>query len=690
VNNQSLIANKSGYAKLLEAWVPPSSAGDAVGCLATSFTFSADFFESECLSRFLALDSEPADGSVYLVEREEKLAQLACAAVLIDQHHARGSRNLRWDLLSARLQDGGILHAKLSVLLWSRHARLIVASANLTKDGYRHNHEVFGVLDYYEGSESPLHVLYETLGFLEFAASFAAPLHGNSGPAIQRWNGFLKRVRRSTLAWGKSRSFRGNSLLRIFLVLSGPRQPTVFASLKGLWSRAKPPSRAYVISPFFDPPDSHNAPARELWKLLSARGVKSVQYEVSGEEISESGRKCWLLHAPVTLAEECPTGPGAEVRFQVLELEKARSLHAKCIWLANREWSLYLMGSSNFTRAGLGIGRAANLEANLAYVVCHARNAKACRALEGSWLPSIPVGRNFRLLTQMQPSEGEDAATGDEIILPPSFGEAVVAAARNGKFLLQLMIAGTPPRGWSILLEDQDLVIYSEREWLERSEEGLVQIAWAEPRPPSALRVRWTGSNACAWWPVNAASGEVLPDPEALRELPLEDLIAILTAGGPLHKAIGRLLRKKRRRQSNGRDEIDPHLRVDTSQYLLQRVRRITWALAALRQRLEQPFPSEESLRWRLHGPVGVMALASAVLREAKSDHEKCFLLAELSLELARVTPISAPGCLSKREIRAALREVILDLKLQALQAGSASKPIQHYARRAFKEAGQE
>ena len=34
-----------------------------------------------------------------LIEREEKLAGLACAAVLVDQHHCKGSRSLRWDLV---------------------------------------------------------------------------------------------------------------------------------------------------------------------------------------------------------------------------------------------------------------------------------------------------------------------------------------------------------------------------------------------------------------------------------------------------------------------------------------------------------------------------------------------------------------------------------------------------------------
>src|SRR5260370_22271803 len=92
-----------GHGKLLDVWVTHDDVGDPVGCLDTSFTVSPVFFEEECLARFLQLESDPTeDGPVYLVEREEKLAQVTCAAALVDQHHCRGSRSLRWDLLSAR------------------------------------------------------------------------------------------------------------------------------------------------------------------------------------------------------------------------------------------------------------------------------------------------------------------------------------------------------------------------------------------------------------------------------------------------------------------------------------------------------------------------------------------------------------------------------------------------------------
>ena len=148
--------NRPGFAKLLDAWLPPEDAGAPIGCVATSFTFDAAFFEDECLSRFLGLETDARETpTANLIEREEELSKVTCAAALVDQHHARGLRNLRWDLLSARLPQG-ILHAKVSLLLWNQHARLIVASANLTEPGYRLNHEVFTVLDYCEGSTCPM------------------------------------------------------------------------------------------------------------------------------------------------------------------------------------------------------------------------------------------------------------------------------------------------------------------------------------------------------------------------------------------------------------------------------------------------------------------------------------------------------------------------------------------------------
>lgn len=141
-------AGTPGLGRLLDAWVPPSAAGAPIGCLATSYTFDSVFFEEQCLARFAGIRTGAAEESMvqaYLIEREERLSQIKAVA-LVDKDHCRGPRSPRWDLLCAR-GKGGILHAKLSLLIWAKHMRLVVGSANLTPSGYRRNHEVFMVLE---------------------------------------------------------------------------------------------------------------------------------------------------------------------------------------------------------------------------------------------------------------------------------------------------------------------------------------------------------------------------------------------------------------------------------------------------------------------------------------------------------------------------------------------------------------
>lgn len=418
--------SQPGHGRILEAWEPPEEAGDPIGCVATTFTFEPHFFEEECLARFLALETVPEDGAAYLIEREEKLAQLECAAVLVDQHHARGMRHLRWDLLAARV-PGAILHAKVSLLLWSGCARLIVASANLTEAGYRRHHEVFGVLDYCEGSEAPRGVLADLVEFLRRAVAFASANPANPGPAVRRWNTFLESVQQRCRHWGARQPPRGLSRTRVFAVTTGPKLPNAFRQLGRIWPASSPPASAFVVSPFFDPPGIPNQPAQELWGLLGRRGAPTVQFEVTGEDVPQGGL---LLHAPASLLEAQPRDNKAQTRFRRLKLEDHRPLHAKCLRLQNHHWVLYQMGFSNFTAAGLGLNTTPNLEANLAYVVSPSRNRKAAVALRHAWLGSLEVKGKPRFLTETLDNR-EDAPRAQDIVLPAAFGEAILGSEKT-------------------------------------------------------------------------------------------------------------------------------------------------------------------------------------------------------------------------------------------------------------------
>jgi hypothetical protein len=251
-----------------------------------------------------------------------------------------------------------------------------------------------------------------------------------------------------------------------------------------------------------------------------------------------------------------------------------------------------------------------------------------------------------------------------------------------------LNITGKPPEGWSLFPEENDQPIVTAAQWEAQHRPAVLRLEWSDQRAPSGFRVVWNESGSFAWWPVNVVDSAALPPPDELKNIPLEVLINILTSAKPLHLAIAAWLRRKKASDpTTGAQAIDPHKRVDTSAFLLQRTRRVSWALSALRERLERPVYSQESLTWRLRGPVGAVALAQAIGGEARSEAERCFLLTELCLDLARVRPQVGPGSLSKQRVQAALQELIREIHAGLSPAALSTDPtLGSYVAKAFAE----
>ena len=650
-----------GYGKLLEQWEAPEGAGDPVGCVATTFSFSPAFFEEECLSRFIKLETDAAeDGPLYLVEREEKLAQVVCAAVLVDQHNCKGTRSLRWDLHPARIS--GILHAKISLLCWAHWIRLIVGSANLTEDGYRRNQEVFGVLDYYDRSESPNHVLTDTIAYLREVMRASQTGEGNS--AAKRWDAFLDRVQGKAAAWQESAGEHGRRQLRVSALLTGPGKADVFMQLGDIWPAGSPPHTAKVLSPFFDPPGAENRPAKAIWKAVRKRGSAVVSYCLDMEELPDE--KMLLARAPSTLGSIKPPRDSARVVLRRVKTEPDRPLHAKELLFEDDRFVLLMVGSSNFTSAGMGLGKTVNYEANLVYILDKKKRGGdrgykdlAKRFPESAAVDSVRFG----------PACDDQDSPAETVLLPPGFKSATYRLRDENVGELVLELGNDLPAHWQLFSDDEKLW-QDAAVWETAGKPSHWIVPWTS-LAPSGILVTWPGAQGKAWWPVNVESSSDLPPPEELKELPLEILINLLTSARPLHEVLRRYLR----RHDNGNavldtsyKDADPHKRVDTSGFLLQRTRRFSWALNSLRIRLERPVTTEECLlNWRIHGPVGVMAVANALKREAKSTEERLFLVAELALELARVNPEDAHGYLPASRVR----EVLLETARALCDGGS-------------------
>lgn len=652
---------QKGFGKLLDNWVPPKDAGTPIGCIATSFTFSSSFFEEECLSRFLSLETDPTeDGPLYLIEREEKLSQVICACAVVDQHHCKGPRSLRWDLLPARI-PGGILHAKISLLVWSNAIRVVIASANLTEDGYRRNLEVFGAFDYREDGDHPVRLLQEVVEFLLYCANRSRTESEPVSPPLTRVYALLDRVQRIPKIWGCTDEENLRKGMAAYPVLVGPDRPHALESLTRLWPVNTPPTDAHVVSPFFDPPNAPNLPAREVWQRLRKRGDARFSFYLEAEDAPDGKM---LVHAPESLLKAQPSGrPGVETHIRKVELEATRPLHAKGISLDDDRWTLYMIGSSNFTSAGLGLNSARNLEANVAFLVDSNKQSQMANALNDAFPVSIAL--DIDAINWQGSLSSEDETPSEEVALPAAFGAAIYKVDEKECASVEMSFAGVPEPGWAVFAENDDETILTAWGWLQEGQPVTVTYEWKLMRPPSGFWVSLENGSVRAWWPINVESSRTLPPPDELRSLSLEILIDILTSARPLHRVLSEYLKRKEGKVKPPIPEIS-HKRIDTSQFLLQRTRRVSWALSALRDRLERPVATEEGLHWRFYGPVGVRVLIDALVKEGQSQEEKAFLLSELALELVRVKPASFPGYLPVTRTKAAIKDVITELQKAA------------------------
>jgi hypothetical protein len=276
-----------GCGKALDLWQAPGNAGDPLICIATTFTFDATFFETECIGRFLQMDAHPSESEsvAYLIEREEKLAGARVHA-LVDRRHARDKESLRWDVIGV-LVPQAVQHAKLSLLAWANHVRLIIGSGNLTETGYRKNVEVFGALDLSRADGGNKAAIHTTLEFLQELAALGIGTDAADNPK-GRLRESLQRVRHHIRNWPAR---DGSDAVPVF---NSPNR-SVVEQLRELWPSNSPAREAYVVSPFFDHVPNDARAAEALQTLLAQRGDRASYFYVKTEPLPDGRTR---LYAP--------------------------------------------------------------------------------------------------------------------------------------------------------------------------------------------------------------------------------------------------------------------------------------------------------------------------------------------------------------------------------------------------------
>jgi HKD family nuclease len=664
-------------ARLLDLWRGEESFGRPLGCVTTSFTFDSELFEEQCLARFLSIQSNSNETPrAYLIEREEKLSQ-CFACVLIDRGHAAPDRSLRWHMLPVTLPSGGVLHAKLTILAWENCIRVLIGSANLTEPAYRRNQEVVAVFDFgTEGSLAP-ELLMDCVTFLRSVRSFAPGLDRTKGGPQAALSAFLSSIEQRV---GSLPPVKPDDA-KCVLVPLVPGGDNVVQQLSRLWVSPRP-DRAWALSPFFDDDPQSIATAQTFAGLLTTRGDRQLTVVAPGRTLPDGTVQ---IDAPAALKKT--SHPSLQHKFSIVEQRveidgklEDRALHAKSVWLERDGRVLYMLGSSNFTASGLGLHPRHNIELNVAYLIPDG-NSRFGRLCAQSWPREIELKKLDGVQFLGSPDDSADAS--DTPVLPIAFGLALFCLDEKGG-RLELEIGRNAPPVFDVYLKDGTPVLSSAAVALEKKE--TVVVPWESKRPPSSLEVRWQNTDGNEYrspWIVNVADTSSLPPPEELGSLSLAELLEILTSARPLHEIMDRIFKRREEKADSSKNPVvDPHKKVDTTQFLLRRMRRVAQALEGMRYRLKQPLASLEALRWRLHGPIGPIALAK---RLAAEDPEgAAFMIAEVASTLHNIG-WQPSGSLLSREINPEVKALILALRDLARQA-HAPTSLAAYVTTSFEE----
>ena len=353
--------------KLVEKLVPAKGFGQLWGLLATSYELQPDFVELDFLPALLELGAWDDRSWASRIELEKKLASLEGAVIFMQaSRYAGRPRSPRLRLVPV-VRNAGVLHAKVTLLIFENAVRLIVGSANLTRNGYRENREVAAVIT--ASADSP------AAGPLLEAALEPLP-----GLFRHWWDAECQRLvdqARELLAEWPPGPSRGDSR---WFVWSGAGQP-LWQRFLALWPPDETVRRVRIVSPFWSDDAS---PLRRLAEELQRRHLLAQDSEnllhTEAAPAAAHADEDYLPALPAAYRQFAPGKPGPaffaqavdprvpEQEVQIRDYLKTRPLHAKMVLFEGETTGLAYLGSANFTARGWGFVRdpsRANIEAGL-------------------------------------------------------------------------------------------------------------------------------------------------------------------------------------------------------------------------------------------------------------------------------------------------------------------------------------
>ena len=380
--------------RLVDYYLPPGEGFALESLVATTYQVDFEFVEEELLAAALGVRSPVSRLRAFRSELERKL-QKTEVSVLYDLSGCE-----RLARLSPRIDAIPILdrklHSKISLLMWvrenrisgappDRRMRLIVGSANLTRQGFRHNYECVVSLDFGGRSQTRRYLLTTAIGLVEqISGELESP-----------------QLTRQLAAFSEQAAILPEGTTGVDEPVALVAANEVVPAIRDSWAAisAEAPETVTVVSPFW----AEGTTAAEALSGLFAQQLgapANVELVCRGERSADG--KSWLpvfdsgvavelkrrLRSRLYLRASLPdaglqhlqtnaddVGDETEEKEFASRLgtgnqnasEVHRALHAKLILVDGAEGSVLYAGSSNCTRRGLGLGGPTNFEAGVVY-----------------------------------------------------------------------------------------------------------------------------------------------------------------------------------------------------------------------------------------------------------------------------------------------------------------------------------
>lgn len=640
--------------RLIDHYLPPPGF-ILESMVATTYQVDFEFFEEELLAAALGVRSPISRMRAFRSEMERRL-QTTDVSVLYD---LRGCDRLA--RLSPRIDPIPIvarkLHSKISLLMWVRHApdggppdrllRLIVGSANLTRQGFRENYECIVPLDFGGRIRSPRDLLTRAIGILRQIA-----VESKSPQLEHQLKSFQDQA--TKLAAGESAEDDP-----VDLVLANEVLPRVVSR----WNETStvPPERLTIVSPFWPEGVTATDALTDLINRLQTpqnvelvcRGASSAtgtgwlpEFDsdlAAGLKRNLTGRLFLRPALPdaghkSTGAEEYEAGDELEehelgrnvVSKKASGDEIQRPLHAKMILLDGPSGSILYVGSSNCTRRGLGLGGPTNWETGVVYRLTpkHRRRLDSLLAFFGPATEVLPD----KLPKTVKPTREEDAAAVPAFLSEiTAQGTQVTVRFREGiqipddlVILMEIPSRLSDSVYWLIHRQEPASHPMQEVHWelanCPRYDKYLNLIPNHDETGPMlphvVVEVRWEGHTAK--FPVRFDDKATLPLLLVGRKPTEGELIEYFLFGREPGDDEGDGL------PENGIPVSKPDGPIDTRRILAYFIRRFVQAIPGIEAELQQASYSHTALDAALRGPTSPLELAecafASLARPAAQD----------------------------------------------------------------------